>query len=87
MSKRGRLDACLTAFDFGVHEIQTRETELQKVDLRTGQPTPGGWRGSTIVRSAVAPCEEAASLLRISNGSCLCEDLGGRGGGAIKGIG
>lgn len=46
-----------------------------------------GGRGSTAVRSAVAPCEEAASLLRISNGSCLCGDLGGRRGGAVKGIG
>lgn len=88
MSRRGRLDACLAAFDFDVHEIQTRETVFKKrVDLRTGQPVLGGGRGSTIVRSGVAPCEEAASLLRISNGSCLCGDLGGRRGGAVKGIG
>ena len=68
-------------------DSDSRNVNYKKVDLRTGQPMPGGWRGSTTVRSAVAPCEEAASLLRISNGSCLCEDLGGRGGGAIKGIG
>jgi len=57
----------------------------KKVDLRTDLPMFGG-RGSTIVRSAVAPCEEAASLLRISNSSCFCGDLGGR-RGAVKGIG